>query len=159
MDSVWRKTLGNLQEVLNSELIRKVYSSKADFLSEWKMLLIQMDRAIQATNSTFTNEKEKETVGELQKLIKNIPQTGKFYQNSGNDLLKSVENRNSAVQLLLATVGLLVISFGIYWLVTGDYSHPFYWMKNNWIPLFIGLLFVVIVSTVLSVLARKKRLK
>jgi len=159
MDSVWRKTPGNLQEVLNSELIRKVYTTKADFLPEWKMLLIQIDRAIQATNSTFKNEKEKETIRELQKLIRNIPQTGKFYQNSGNELLKSVENRNAALQLLLATVGVLVISFGIYWLVTGDYYHPFYWMKNNWSPLFIGILFVVIVSTVLSALARKKRLK
>ena len=159
IDSDWRKVPGNLQDVANEDLLRKVITSKEAFLAEWKMLIFQFDRAVSATGSSFKDLDAQEVVLELQNLTKSIKNTGKFYQKSNNGALNSIEKRNASLRLLIVTVGIFAISFGFYWLATKDGSGPFQWMKNNWIPLVSGIVAVFVATYILSFFVRKKKLK
>lgn len=76
-DWLEKKSHSTLAEILNNKNTLRI--NLMDFLKEWKIILIQIEKAFKAAGVKITNQKEKEKFLNIYKIINKIEGQGKRY--------------------------------------------------------------------------------
>lgn len=148
MDSVWRKVNGGLEACVGSDALRKISCSKEAFLSEWKMLLLQVVQAVRSKGLTFVDIESQDFIFQIESLLESIEHKGLFYAfpqdiNSG----EKRKRRITGVKRVILYGTVLIAGLAFWFVFTQkENNNPFDWIIKY--PLLtigipIGLFFVL----------------
>lgn len=157
IDSEWRKVPGNYQGALNTSTMKKVEISKTRFMEEWKMLLVQFDRAVEAHALEFSELDSQDVQLQVVDLLTYIKSPGKFYLNVPKSEFNYRSDRSKFWKRI--ALALLIVGGGFIALyVIGNESKQdvFWWLKEHWVLLLFSAIFISIFLALLPLLLRKK---
>jgi hypothetical protein len=109
IDSEWRKVNGGLEKMLNSDAISRIYTSRQEFLAEWKLPMAQLYQAVKSKGITFVDIDAQEVFLQVESLLESINQRGIFYNDFEAARIAEKKKRKTGIKQVLIYVGILIV--------------------------------------------------
>ncbi len=119
IDSEWRKVNGGLEKILNSEAIIRIYTTRRDFLAEWKLPMAQLYQALKSKEITFIDVDSQDVYLQVESLLESIDQRGVFYNDHEEErIAEQLRRRKKGIKQVLIYGAILLVGMLSWYLLT-----------------------------------------